>query len=792
VSNIDPRLQHAREVWQHKLENLEASDAAESAVTELRDTLATVVVDFVGDIAALREAGMDTGFDNGGRVAGHIAFKDLDRLDAVPGVQSIALVPQPRPALDGTVPEARVPWKVAPQTFSGTGVGVIVAVVDTGIDVYHESFRNNDAAKTTRILELWDQTPGLAGGSQPPAAFQQIGTVYSAADINASLAAGGPAFPSVDTDGHGTHVAGIAAGNGQQDDRCTKPGHYVGVAPGADLVIVKAIGVDTSNLYDALAWCAAAGTRLQQPGQSARPVVINCSFGKSDGPHDGTDLLDGVVDGVLQPEGGPAPQGLAVVVGAGNEGDSQIHESGTIPANGNATVKFSMPPTSHIDDHLEIWYTGTASLTVKIVAPPSDFPPPVDTGDVAVGVSVNVPIGKMTVKVSSREAPMTNKKRLIEATISITNPADPLKPVMRPGIWEIHLTNTSGVDAKWDAWFQNAAYPEGYPTFALPGESGIVARRRDNTTDSPGTSLNAITVANYGDGDGLLAPTSSRGAADQSSVQDIDQRKPTLAAPGMTVRAPRSQKDPESLSCDKKVIDKSGTSMASPHVAGVVALMLQYNSGLTFDQLRRLLQTSASKRHDRIPAAEVPPEVDPILGLCHNSLWGAGKLDAAATIAAMTPAAGGPAGGGKSAPMFDVTPEYVPHTPFSRIGYLQNRFGPRPGLMLLTALCSEHFDEVMRLINSDRRVTLAWRRGGGHLLVRHLLHGPAPANMVLPKSIPGCDVTTLMGEFGVALHGAGGEHLRADLERFAEFLAACPGADLQRLDTAALAIRAPR
>jgi hypothetical protein len=112
--------------------------------------------------------------------------------------------------------------------------------------------------------------------------------------------------------------------------------------------------------------------------------------------------------------------------------------------------------------------------------------------------------------------------------------------------------------------------------------------------------------------------------------------------------------------------------------------------------------------------------------------------------------------------------------------------------MLLTALCSEHIDEVMRLINSDRRVTLAWRRGGGHLLVRHLLHGPTPANMVLPKSIPGCDVPTLMGDFGAVLYRAGGSRLRADLERFAEFLATCPGADLQHMDTAALAIGASR
>ena len=783
---MDLRLQHAQQLWQHQLESLEASNAAESALSELRDRLVGVVVDFDGDVAALREAGMDTGFDSGGRVAGHIAFKDLDRLDSVSGVRSIALVPQPKPALDGTVPEARVPWKVSPQTFAGTGVGVIVAVIDTGIDVFHESFRNNDATKSTRILELWDQTPGLAGGSQPPAGFQQIGTVYSAADINAALPAASPVFPSVDTNGHGTHVAGIAAGNGQQDDKCTGPGHYVGVAPGADLVIVKAIGVDNNNISDALRWCAAAPARLNQP---AKPVVINCSFGNSTGPHDGTDVLDGFVDGVLRPMGGPAPAGLAVVVAAGNDGDDQIHESGAVPANGSATVKFSMPDNSTKDDHLDIWYTGTASLTIEIVAPPSDLPGPVTTGPIAPGPGVNPTIGKMTVAVASSASPAANGKREINVTISITNPADQGKVAMRPGIWEIHFTETAGVDANWEAWFRSE-HGDAYPTFALPGEPDLVPRRRANTTNAPGTSVNAITVANYADGDGLLAASSSRGP-DQTSAA-VGERKPTLSAPGMTVKAPRSRNDPDSnfFMCDQKVINKTGTSMAAPHVAGVVALMLQRNTALTFDQIRAHLQKSA--RLDRIPPAEIPPIVDAANVIRNNALWGAGKLDAAATVAAVPPAAGGPAGGGKFAPVLDVAPEYIPDTPWSRMSHLQNRFGPRPGLMLLTALCSEHIDEVLQLINGNRRVALVWRRGGGHLLVRHLLHGPVPSETLLPKSIPGCDVTALMGEFGDVLQGVGGASLRADLQRFGEFLTTCPGADLGHLDAAALATGQPR
>ena len=255
---LAPALAHARLVWEQELAYARGTGGPSEEVAQRR---ATVLIDYEGALPDLRSAGVEPGFDAGGRITGIVAFADLERLDAVDGVTQVSLQPTVTPTLDGTVKEMKVPWQnPSGGGFQGRGRGVIVAVIDTGIDIFHESFINADG--TSRILELWDHTAGLAGGSNPPAGFTQIGKVYSQQQITAAIAAG-PPFASRDTNGHGTHVAGTSAGSGRQDDRCSFPGHYVGVAPEADLVIAKVIGV-TERRHR-------LGPQLVRPGRRPQP-----------------------------------------------------------------------------------------------------------------------------------------------------------------------------------------------------------------------------------------------------------------------------------------------------------------------------------------------------------------------------------------------------------------------------------------------------------------------------------------------------------------------------------------
>ncbi|HEX6347303.1 S8 family serine peptidase [Umezawaea sp.] len=794
---LEPSLQHAVAVWRTELGHAAEGVRPRLAGPGAESRRVTVLVRYSGDVEALRRAGLDTGYDSGGVVSGIIALADLDRLDAVPGVESVSLVKPPRPSLDDTVEEMRVPWKVPPTTpWPGRGAGVIVAVIDTGIDVFHESFRNTDADKTTRILELWDQgAKPTDGGLPPPAGFQQIGRLYQPQHINAALKSGQP-FASVDEDGHGTHVAGIAAGDGSQDDRCSSPGTYTGVAPEADLVVVKAIASSSSNVPDAMRWCAQAGGRHAVGNPPvARPVVVNCSFGFSTGPHDGTDALDWVIDDVLRPTAvppPPPPPGVAFVVAAGNSGVHEIHESGTVPAGGpggTATVRFRVPENSLKVDLLDIWYTGAASLNIELIAPVSaSFPGTVTTGVIA---PVPVPpagtpprtftIGRMTLTVTSLAVQHGNGKKQIEVTIAV--PAD---TAVREGEWRFTLTNTTSTPAVWDAWFE-IEHGDAFPTFRLESEPDRVESRRVNTINSPGTSRNAITVASYADGGGELADSSSRGLPTQA-VTPPGEIKPTVAAPGVAVAAPRSRldKDSNSSCCDQLVLDSFGTSMASPHVAGLVALMFQKNRNLTFVDVREKLQKSC--RVDGIPAAEVPPVIAP--GIKGNHLWGSGKVDAAAALNLVTAAAASAAsGGGGGAPPLAFAPDEIgltPHTLRSRVADLHRRFGPRPGVQLFASLVSEHVDEVLRLVNTNRRVLVAWRRLGGPQVVRRLLHGPAVNGALLPEAVDGLDVHELVTGFLAVLDRFAGPRLRADLVRFADFVRLWPGGSLDRLDEAAL------
>jgi subtilisin family serine protease len=624
MSKLDARLQRRLADWRRELEQARRSDEGARDPAEIESQSMVVIVTYTGGVEALRAAGLQTGFDRGGVVSGLIALRDVERLDELNNVVSIALEPPTRILLDTTVAEMRVPWKTPPATaWPGQGAGVIVAVIDTGIDIFHDSFRKSDG--TTRILELWDQGITVAGHSPPPG-LTPIGAVFTAADINASLS-NGPVFPSTDTNGHGTHVAGIAAGNGRQDDRCTFPGRYIGVAPEADLIIVRAIAIPSpgqSSISDALQWCATASAR-----HGNKPVVINCSFGSDIGPHDGTGTMDGFIDAILRPAGGP-PQGLAIVVAAGNAGELELHETGTVPANGTATVSFTMPDGSEKGDTLDIWYNGTSTLNIEIISPPNPaLPGPITTGPIPPGAPGSpFAIGLQTIAVSSSTAPLAANNNRKQIQVSFSTPAN---RALRSGPWQIKFTETAGVQATWDAWFASS-HEDPFPTFRLLTDNAATPRRRMNTIDEPGTSRNAITIASYHDDGGELADSSSRGPQPVPG-SPVGEVKPTVAAPGVKVKAPRSRNDPDvpSSCCDQRHIDKSGTSMASPHVCGLVALIFEKNRTLTFEQVRAHLQKAA--RIDGIPAADVPPVFDAVMNIRAGPLWGSGKVDATQTLA---------------------------------------------------------------------------------------------------------------------------------------------------------------
>lgn len=207
-----------------------------------------------------------------------------------------------------------------------TGKGVLMAVLDSGIDYRRQEFRKADGS--TRIRFLWDQTlmPDSLSGEEadgsfvrrPPAGFG-IGVEYDSGQIDQALGAGEiQAFqilPSVDAGGHGTAVAGIAAGNS---------GGYQGVAPEADLLIVK-LGQPDGNSFPRTTEIMRGITyAVRKAIQMQMPVVINLSFGNTYGAHDGSTLLERFLDNA-------AEIGRTVIcVGSGNEAANGGHVAGSL------------------------------------------------------------------------------------------------------------------------------------------------------------------------------------------------------------------------------------------------------------------------------------------------------------------------------------------------------------------------------------------------------------------------------------------------------------------------------
>ena len=159
-----------------------------------------------------------------------------------------------------------------------TGKGILVGIVDSGVDYFHPDFRNEDGS--TRILRLWDQS--VAGN--PPENYVS-GTEYTKEEIDEALALGETEgrrlVPSGDFSGHGTAVLGIAAGNGRASDGVNR-----GVAYRSDLLVVKMGNPRENSFPRTTELMEGIDYLIRQAVKMRKPIVINISFGNNYGSHE--------------------------------------------------------------------------------------------------------------------------------------------------------------------------------------------------------------------------------------------------------------------------------------------------------------------------------------------------------------------------------------------------------------------------------------------------------------------------------------------------------------------------
>ena len=420
------------------------------------------------------------------------------------------------------------------------GRGVLLAVLDSGITWDLEVFRKADG--TTRIRYLWDQT--VVG--KPPEGFSQ-GTEYTAEEINAALQMHAldryRLLPSRDLSGHGTAVAGIAAGK-------SADGLYTGAAPEAELIVVKlglpgnSGGVEegfprTTEILRGVTYA------LRKAQQLNMPLVINLSFGNSYGSHDGSSLLERFLDNASE-------IGKTVIcVGSGNEGAARGHFAGNVARDSRVELAVGNYERSL---NIQLWKNYSDVFRIRLQSP----------GGEEAELTTNIQGGKYTLK--------------LEQTRILVYLGEPLPYAVAQEIYLEMIPVTGGyIDAGiWTIRLEPVMTITGQYYLYLPAGNGrgdgtgFYRSTPQMTLTVPSTAAKVITVGAYDPVYDTYADFSGRGYADSTrtiGVAAAGLTKPDLVAPGVNIQAPDVY---------GTFTPVTGTSFATPIVSGAAALFMEW------------------------------------------------------------------------------------------------------------------------------------------------------------------------------------------------------------------------
>lgn len=565
---------------------------------------------------------------------GHVATVNapvnlLPTLAGLPFVSQIAMPKKSKQELDVSVPEilADQVWNTAKyagvRDSSGrvvNGAGVIIGFDDiTGIDYQHKDFSFPNG--TNKVLYIWDQS----SEGTPPDGYT-YGNECNPQQIQSQTCTEYDFSPNpADATGHGTAVAAVAASTGQASN------NYFGVAPGASIIEVKLEDGSDNYVIDAINYM------INKARQLNRPIVIVHSLGDSLGSHDGTEPLELAFTDFVS-------EGVPIVVAAGNDRSANLHVSGDLSPGEAVHVPWSMAGNNNLVD---LWYPVGNSLSLSVVTPSGiDVPGP--TPDAGVQTVDGNVIMLSDMRTSGREWWIN-----VTATPQASKASSP---------WTFVLTSVSGPEGKWDAWTEPGKFVGSNETAA-----GMYLIDQSDTIDSPGTARGVITVGaymtkyawyakctscvewaeangyrgywwtpSYAPGEGQLLFTNTTKGMMETTIEGgpgvgqilyfsgagptrDGRMKPEIDAPGANIATARAANAPERHSDPDNYHQVwVGTSLAAPHVGGVIALMLQMNPYLSPGEITNILEADA--RQDGFTG-----NIDKAVG---SPVWGWGKVNA--------------------------------------------------------------------------------------------------------------------------------------------------------------------
>ena len=425
-----------------------------------------------------------------------------------------------------------LPVQTAPLNLYGAGI--LTAVIDSGIDYSHPDFRNPDG--TTRIRALWDQS---ISGNPPGGYF--LGTEYTQEQINAALSEPVKArqeqiVPSRDVSGHGTSVAGIAAGNG----RGSVGGIYMGVAPQSELLIVKLGNPRQGGFPRTTELMQGVDYVLRKSLEYRMPVAINISFGNTYGSHEGTSLLERYLDDMAN------YWKSVICVGSGNEGTAAGHTSGVLKEGQEQSVELGVQQREPALN-VQLWKSYVDEVEISVVAP----------SGIRVG-PISERLGTQRFRIGETEILLYyGKPSPYQTNQEIYFDFIPTGSYIDSGVWQIVLTPRKVVTGIYQMWLPSERILNRGTAFLNPVSS--------DTLTIPSTASRVITVGAYDARSFSYADFSGRGALEKNSEMWV--QKPDLAAPGVGVMTAKT---------GGGYGEYTGTSFAVPFVTGSAALLMEW------------------------------------------------------------------------------------------------------------------------------------------------------------------------------------------------------------------------
>lgn len=460
-------------------------------------------------------------------------------LEALAELEEVEYIEKPKSLVYGLY-EAKAESCILPISIPVgelSGKGVLLAVIDSGIDYFLEDFRNEEGS---RIRFLWDQNLKIEEGSgwKAPQGFFQ-GVEFTKEQIDRALEAETRQealriVPSQDFSGHGTGVAAVAASS--NPDRL-----FQGVAPESNLLIVKLRTGNESGFPSTTEVMRAVTYTIRKSLELNQPLVINLSFGNTYGSHDGSSLLERFLDNASE------IGRTGICVGAGNEGSSGGHYSGD--ANEVDLIELAVAERESTVN-IQLWKSYEDEFGIILVAP--------DKREYAIEIG-RIPVRKEVVFGNTKvliytgvPMPYSTKQEIFFAFL-------PSQEYIDSGIWGFRLEKKRIVDGKFQMYLPPAIQRNNGTRFFLSNPQ--------LTMTIPATSKRVVSVAAYNEVEESYADFSGRGIQGGFSYLAGEGNKPDIAAPGVGILAAKAGGGTESY---------TGTSFATPIVAGSMVLLMDW------------------------------------------------------------------------------------------------------------------------------------------------------------------------------------------------------------------------